>query len=58
MTIRNCKKVEMKVEFISGYCELAEECAQNPNIKCGQCSPDKIIAGNIAIKKYCKNLLN
>jgi len=48
----------MKVEFISGYCELAEECAQNPNIKCGQCSPDKIIAGNIAIKKYCKNLLN
>ena len=57
MIRRICKKVGIAVEFVGGYCELAEECANDTTIKCGQCSPAKIKAGNKLIKIYCKSLL-
>lgn len=57
MAIKMCKKVGIEVEFIGGYCELAEECAEDSTIECGQCSPAKLKAGNKLIKNYCKTLL-
>ncbi len=58
MAIKYCEKVGITVESIAGYCELAEECAEDSTIKCGQCSPAKIEAGNKLIKRYWESLLN
>lgn len=51
MPIRMCKKIGMTVEF-SGYCEFAEECINDININCTQCTPAIIRAGIKAIKEY------